>query len=223
MDESVPNQSHTLPSYKCIRKDRSDVFKQKYGKTNGGGLAIYYKEHLKVDTMTKLSEECEEILWVKVKVKQEFLLALVYRAEYTEMLTQTENPTKFEESLKKATEQSKNIVLLGDLNCDIAADKPDNETEILVEICETYDLHQLITKPTRINPKSRKATTIDHIWTDYTTEVIKAGTIIGISDHFGVYSRLKLQKPSDDNTPKRVRNFKNYKPLSQIPNFKSTY
>ena len=128
------------------------------------------------------------------------------------MLTQTENPTTFEENLKKVTEQSKNIVLLGDLNCDIAADKPDNETEILVEICETYDLHQLITKPTRINPKSKKATTIDHIWTDYTTEVIKAGTIIGISDHFGVYSRLKLQKPSDDNTPKRVRNFKNYKP-----------
>ena len=69
LDESVPSPLCTPSGYKIIRKDRSEVYKQKYGRNKGGGIAVCYKEHLKVERRDYLTEDCEEILWVQVKTK----------------------------------------------------------------------------------------------------------------------------------------------------------
>ena len=37
LDKSVPKGSHEPPGYFLIRKDRSEEFKEKYGKTGNGG------------------------------------------------------------------------------------------------------------------------------------------------------------------------------------------
>ena len=49
------------------------VRKQKYGKSNGGGVAIYYKENLKIEIKSSLTDDCEEILWVHIKSKSDLL------------------------------------------------------------------------------------------------------------------------------------------------------
>ena len=57
LDESVQTQSCTPTGYKMIRKDRSEEYKQKYGKSKGGGVAVCYKEHLKVEKKHYLTED----------------------------------------------------------------------------------------------------------------------------------------------------------------------
>ena len=213
MDDSVPVKSHIPPGYRVIRKDRSDVYKQKYGKSNGGGVAIYYKENLKIETKHNLSDKCEEILWVHIKSKPDILLGVIYRAEYTDILIENENDesTTFEENIKKVSSLSKDILLIGDLNCDITANVPDKQTETLTEICQTYGLEQLISKPTRFNPSTKKHTTIDHVWTDNKNCVKETGTFVGLSDHFGIYSKIKTNPSVEGNISQIKRDFKKYK------------
>ena len=40
--------------------------------------------------------------------------------------------------------------LLGDINCDLLAESPDNSTKELLSISTTYNLSQIISQPTRI-------------------------------------------------------------------------
>lgn len=84
MDDSIPIKSHIPSGYKIIRKDRSDIFKQKYSKKNGGGIAVIYKEHIKLEVKEYMTDQVEEILWIHVKTKESFMLGTIYRASYTD-------------------------------------------------------------------------------------------------------------------------------------------
>ena len=75
-DESVPKQAYIPPGYKVIRHDRTEIYKQRYGKNHGGGVAIFYKEHLKIERKSYPTDEIEEMLWVHVKGKHSFLLGI---------------------------------------------------------------------------------------------------------------------------------------------------
>ena len=46
MDDSVTKNAYIPEGYKIIRKDRSESYKQKYGRNKGGGIAILYKENI---------------------------------------------------------------------------------------------------------------------------------------------------------------------------------
>ena len=70
MDESVPENSHIPTGYSVKRKDRNENFKQKYNKKNGGGIAVYYKKHMKVEIKSYMSDSMEEILWLHIKCKE---------------------------------------------------------------------------------------------------------------------------------------------------------
>ena len=79
---NVPIRFSTKKSSKYHIFSRSNSFKQKYKKNNGGGVAIFYKKELKVRKLTNIIEP-EEVLWVEVKSKPSFILGIVYRSEYT--------------------------------------------------------------------------------------------------------------------------------------------
>ena len=108
-DDSVPSQAYIPTGYKVIRKDRSEGFKQHYGKNSGGGVAIYFKDHLKVERNKYLSDEMEEILWVHVNAKPNFMLGTIYRANYTDTLNDKDGDTKIEQNIRKASEISDNL------------------------------------------------------------------------------------------------------------------
>ena len=44
-DDSIPSHGFVPEGYRIIRKDRSNDFKQKYGRNKGGGIAVIYKAH----------------------------------------------------------------------------------------------------------------------------------------------------------------------------------
>ena len=208
-DESVPKQAYIPPGYKVIRHDRTEAYKQKYGKNHGGGVAIYYKDHLKVEKKTYLTEEIEEILWVHIKGKNSFLLGTIYRADYTDLLMENENGvSKLEENIHKASELSNSLILTGDYNIDMI-NVNNKDTIKLHHIYEPYEMNQLINKPTRIDPKSKKSTIIDHIWTNV-GNIKSHGTFQGVSDHLATYVKLNIKKETPENKVIKYRCFRNY-------------
>lgn len=210
-DDAVPSPVCTPTGYKIIRKDRSEEFKQTYGRNKGGGVVVYYKEHLNVERKEYLTDNTEEILWVQVKSRMSFMLGVVYRAEYTNLLNENSGESKLEENLRKATGITERVIVTGDFNVDTS--RKNKESDQLKTIYKCYGLSQLIEKPTRVDTKTMKASTIDHIWTNKDIELIKkTGTIMGLSDHFGIYMTLNMEKQNHRNEVVKHRSFKKYNP-----------
>ena len=211
MDDSVPKHAYVPEGYKIIRKDRCVGYKQKYGRNKGGGIAILYKEHIKIEKKEYLTEEIDEIMWVHVKIKQSFMLGIVYRAEYTDVLDETLSETTIEKNIRKASEISNKLIVTGDFNIDMC-NKENKQTKQLKTIYKAYGMSQQIKKPTRIDQTSKKSTIIDHFWVNESEigNVKSSGTFIGLSDHLGTYLKLNKGRQLIENRKIQCRNYKNY-------------
>ena len=209
-DESIPPLTNVPKNYNIIRKDRSQKFKDKYAKKGGGGVAIIYKKHIKIEKKTNLCDDTEEILFVQVNAKPSFMLGVVYKPNYSDLLV-TEKETKLEEIISKATEITNRIVVTGDFNVDLF-DQVEKETLILNGIMEGLCLEQQIKKPTRVNMTNFSKTLIDHFWTSPEIETKNSGTITGLSDHFGTYLKLHIKKTLPPSRKIKFRSYKNYSP-----------
>ena len=211
MDDSVPKQSYIPDGYKILRKDRCSEFKQKYGRNKGGGIALLYKEKIKIEKKDYLTEEIEEIMWVHVKIKQSFMLGIIYRADYTDALEESLEETVIENNIKRASEISNNLIIGGDLNVDML-NKDHKLTKLLKTIYKSYGMKQVINKPTRFDRNSKKATCIDHFWVNESelSNINSHGTFIGLSDHLGTYLKINKGKIPEETKKIRCRNYTNY-------------
>ena len=209
MDSSFPPNSHVPAGYSIIRKDRSPEFQQKYKRNKGGGVAIIYKSNLNLIKRETLCVEEEDILWAQIKGKESSLLGVVYRPNYSDMLNEESGESKIEENIKKATEISQNIIIMGDYNIDMKTKSEDAQT--LKSIYKTYSLSQQIKKGTRFDPKTGKSTIIDHAWTTPEIKIKSSGTFLGISDHLGIYQKIEFQKGQSLDIRKiKFRSYKKY-------------
>ena len=208
LDDSCPKGTGVPANYTVIRHDRSTEFKQKYGKTNGGGVAVLIRKGVKITLESNLTDVNTEILWCSLKMEStKYLVGVMYRASYTELLTaNTEGNTKMEELLQKTLHH--NIMIIGDLNCDTSNPESTQDTRTLMNLTEEYQLKQLIQKPTRFC--NTTATTIDHIWVRDNSFVRKAGTCEGLSDHCGIYGYIKNCKSEEVPQQIRCRSFKSF-------------
>ena len=213
LDGSIPTQ-YVPKGYKILRKDRSEGFLQKYRKIKGGGLAIIHRSYINISLKPSLTEKEEELLWVQVKTNTSFLLGLFYRPAYSTLLHENEEgESLLEENIRKASETSNRIVIVGDFNIDLKNTKDKNRTELLT-ICDTYSLTQQIKRNTRIDLNTGKGTLIDHIWTSPEMKPKTSGTCQGISDHLGTYVKFnKSNLNSKIKAPEKLsRTFKTYDP-----------
>ena len=118
-DQSVVLTSHIPPGYGMIRNDRSDSFKEKYGKNGGGGIAVLFKKQLNVEKIDLVKEEIEEILWVNVKVKKGLMVGTFYNTGYCDLLNDKKGESILEKHLKEAVSKNCDICILGDFNIDL--------------------------------------------------------------------------------------------------------
>ena len=211
LDQSCPMGTAVPENYTIIRKDRSEEFKQKYGKTNGGGVAVLIRRGVEIKAETKLMDDRNEILWCTLKIEAtKYLIGIVYRGCYTELLkSDQEGNTEMEDLLQKTVYH--NLILIGDFNCDTSKPESSPDTKTLVQLAEEYNLKNLIEKPTRFCETT--ATTIDHIWVREESGVWKAGTCQGLSDHCGIYCYIKAEIVSEDEEI-TCRNYKSFNPES---------
>ena len=73
------------------------------------------------------------------KNKRSFLLGLIYKPNYSDMLQENKEESILENSIRRASEVSNRIIICGDFNIDMKT--PENlQTQQLSTLYETYQL-----------------------------------------------------------------------------------
>ena len=116
----------------------------------------------------------------------------------------------FQDVIDMIDAENLEFYLLGDINCDLLAESPDNSTKELLSISTIYNLSQIISQPTRITNTSK--TLIDLCFTNDPDKVRLSGThSLGISDHSLIYLIRKSNcQVINTNFPVAMRQFKNF-------------
>lgn len=158
-----------------------------------GGCVLYYAEHLKAIHRKDLYTPGLEAIWLQVKFTgTSALFAVLYRPPYD---------NKFFDSvripLEKAWLKTSNIFLLGDINCDLctvnySAYSVTNKYK-LQSIMDNFNMHNVITEPTRRTITS--CILIDVIMITTRKELVSSAGVfsLGISDHNLIYVAIHLK------------------------------
>ena len=86
------------------------------------------------------------------------------------------------------------LVVIGDFNINLL--EVINISRSMDDICQSFDLHQLIGEPTRVTEST--STPIDHIYVSEPTLITTSGVIqLGISNHFGIFGSRSTQNSTD--------------------------
>ena len=104
--------------------------------------------------------------------------------------TETKIFDSFEIFLKKCDVESKELLIIGDINCNILKSPRDTNTNKLMFLKALYNLEQLIKEPTRVTNTS--SSLIDLILTNHPNNISNSGlNYLGISDHSLIYAVKK--------------------------------
>ena len=122
-----------------LRKDRNRI---------GGGAAIYYRDNLNVRNRDELVPEGVEAVCVEVlKTKcAPLLISTIYRPPSSKV----DIFEKIENLIQNLDNENKEIILAGDVNCDLLANVHSNHTKRLLTIANLFQLTQIIDEPTRV-------------------------------------------------------------------------
>ena len=121
---------------------------------------------------------------------------------------------KLETNLLYLDQEGKEIILLGDTNCDFAKKAANRSNDMssmhLHRIYNLMSFTQLIEEPTRVTCET--ATLIDHIATTYPINIFKSGILkLALSDHYMVYCIRKLNGSISKNHKSiKTRNMKKF-------------
>ena len=139
--------------------------------------------------------------------KSKSIVCVAYRPE--------DSPVScFEDCLKpnyiQALAMDKQIVVLGDLNCDYLKEHCHNY-RALKNFALEMNLEQLIKSPTRITDTTQSLIEVSLVLSPLL--VRQSGVInISVSDHLPVYVELKLKSPKPIPQHVTLRSFKNFSP-----------
>ena len=111
----------------------------------------------------------------------------------------------YENFIEKCDYENKQLIILDDMNCDYSKVNSESHTQKLQFISCTYQLEQLISKPTRVT--STSATQIDLIFTNDTRNIAGSGVAhIGFSDLSLIYVVRKFSVAKRRLIKREVRN-----------------
>ena len=95
---------------------------------------------------------CNELELLTLEIKHTNCKPIIVMFWYRQEGTMHVISTLFENVLQRVETENKDIVLIGDVNCDIL--NPCCYTKKLQEVCENHHIYQLIKDPTRITETS---------------------------------------------------------------------
>ena len=140
IDRSFPDSQFAIKGYIMYRRDR---------KKGGGGIVVYIRESLPSYSSKTKTKEMEAILVDFQVGKQHISLLCGYKPPSVNNNIFTDEMYTL---LDAAISNRPNIICLGDLNCDILHPLDNGKEELAwLDICDIYDLQNLITAPTRIS------------------------------------------------------------------------
>ena len=202
LDSTVNDNEVYIPGYEIIRRDR-------YLKgRSGGGVCLYVPSTINYSIRSDLSTELET---VTIEIRKPRSKPFVVSTWYRPPNSLVDIFRFFEAFIGELDSENMEYWVLGDLNCNINAHKPDNDTKSLLNIANVYGMHQLISESTRITDKS--SSLIDVIFMNCPETVVCSGVShIGISDHSLVYAFRKISTDLSNKGHNTVyyRKFKNF-------------
>ena len=179
LDPNYPKDLTNIPGYHQEHRDRT---------RNGGGVSIYIRDTIKYTLRSDVPTDDLEIICIEINPSKSksFLILAWYRPPSGPV----SSFHKLEKVLLHLDREGKEIILLGDTNCDLsikqAEQSIDNQTRHLTCLYELFSLKQLVEEPSRVSIST--SSIIDHIATNCTKNVLKSGVHkVTMSDHFMVY------------------------------------
>lgn len=143
---------------------------------HGGGFLIYYKESLLAPQVTKWDHPNMEATWLNVTMRsQSFLVGCFYHRHPSDCSFFD----IFSDQITEIWMKRKNVILVGDFNCDMTPSPDSNEPHFrkrFKTILCSYGLKNVINSPTRITLHSKSL--IDLIVTSQPAKIQTSGPIL---------------------------------------------
>jgi hypothetical protein len=162
----------TINGYNCERRDRIAGAK--------GGIVVYVKDNIDYVRRLDIEESNVESIWMELYSKhhRNILCGFIYRSP-SEKVSWMDN---FEKQLYIVKKYPSKLLIFGDFNMDLLKMKNTSKWNILIN---SYDLNQIVQKPTRIC--SSTETLIDHVYTSTDVDIQEMNVPkVALSDHFPV-------------------------------------
>ena len=153
LDHLIEQQLTEVTGYKQLRLDRS---------RSGGGISLYVRETLKFLIRNDIPGDGIELLCIEIQPLKckPFLFLAWYRPPNDPVCTFH----KFERVLSYLDKENKEIILMGDINCDLSQEcgrsPSDSNSRHLLNLYQLFSLKQIIKEPTRVTLTT--STLIDH-------------------------------------------------------------
>ena len=138
LDSSVVNGEIEIPGYDIVRHDRD---------RSGGGVAMYIRSHIPYIRNDLFPDNLELICVEIKKLKSKPLLITTW---YRSPNSSVELFSEFEKFLDLLEDENKEIIITGDLNCNLLEQNKNLPTSKLLDLIDVYQLQQQIQSPTRI-------------------------------------------------------------------------
>ena len=170
----------TRISDKVIEKSRYAINRKDRNRA-GGGVAIYYRDCLCIKNREDLVPDSIEAVCFEIQ-----------KTKCAPLLVTTRPPSsrvdifgKFVKLIQNLDSENKEVILVGDVNCDFLARTPSHNTNRLLGITNLFQVTQIITEST--------STLIDWFLTNKKENICNSGVLhLGISDHSLIYGCRKI-------------------------------
>ena len=203
LDPQYPKELTAVAGYQQERLDRT---------CNGGGVSLYVRDSVKFKPRDDVPTDSLELICVEIQPPRSkpYLVVSWYRPPSDPV----GSFSNMEKVLSYLDKEGKEIILLGDTNCDLTITAPDqpakNNSKHICSLYELFSLNQLIEEPTRVTLTSFSI--IDHIATTSARNIIESGVHkVSMSDHYMVFCVRKfegaLKKDHKVVTTKSMKNF----------------
>lgn len=169
LNSTAENFKVNIKGFRLFRTDR---------KSNGGGVAVYVKNHIAADLKRNLMMTEIEIIWVEIKQPdgETVLVGCCYRPPRSE----EKYLRHICENIKKVSNEGKPILLMGDFNIYWFENSPQKRK--ISSVMDECKLMQIVNDKTRDCPINRTSKCIDHIYTDLQWSNLQCGYELP-SDH----------------------------------------
>ena len=184
LDQTIKNSEVEIHGYDLVRHDRN---------RHGGGVAIYIRDIIPYSERNSLIPDNIEAICLEIKKPntKPILISTWYRPPNSN----TKWLDGFEFFLQNVDNENIETVITGDFNIDLLPKENESSTNRrLLELLTTYQLQQIIDKPTRVTESTK--TLLDLIICKTSDlKTIASGVInLGISDHNLVYIIILAEK-----------------------------
>ena len=188
LDKDISNKQLEIEGYRFERLDRNRI---------GGGVAIFCRNTSECAKREDIPISTLEMICLEIKPPnaKPYLVLSWYRppSATIETFENLERVLRFLES------EDKEIILLGDTNCDFSnkmlessSNNLPNNINRLADLYYSFGLTQLISEPSRETIDT--STIIDHIAVNVESNIIEPGILkLALGDHYLVYAIRKFR------------------------------